>query len=172
MKKIVENPQDTLDIKTQLDTFISKTKLQQENKVELEKKIENIQTAYVDTLNDNKNLKGIIKEKDNKQTELECEINRLLQELNSMKQLEKNNEHKKAIPIKNYMSHPYQDKNNYDDDNDYKQEFYHIFSDPWKARNDVENNGHIVSEFGEVFSPEQIKYYKKLGHNITPDVRF
>ena len=65
VKKIVENPQDTLDIKTQLDTFISKTKLQQENKVELEKKIENIQTAYFDTLNDNKNLKGIIKEKVN-----------------------------------------------------------------------------------------------------------
>ena len=174
VKKIVENPQDTLDIKTQLDTFISKTKLQQENKVELEKKIENIQTAYFDTLNDNKNLKGIIKEKDNKQTELECEINRLLQlqELNSMKQLEKNNEHEKAIPIKNYMSHPYQDKNNDNDDNDYKQEFYHNFSDPWKVRNDVENNGHIVSKFGEVFSPEQIKYYKKIGHNIISDVRF
>ena len=172
VKKIVENPQDNLDIKIQLDAFISKTKLQQENIVELEKKIENIQTAYVDTLNDNKNLKGIIKEKDNKQTELECEINRLLQELNSMKQLEKNNEHKKAIPIKNYMSHPYQDKNNYDDDNDYKQEFYHKFSDPWKVRNDVENNGHIVSKFGEVFSPEQIKYYKKIGHNIISDVRF
>jgi hypothetical protein len=93
IKELVENPQDTLDIKTQLDTFISKTKLQQENIVELEKKIENIQTAYFDTLNDNKNLKGIIKEKDNKQTELECEINRLLQELNSMKQLEKNNKH-------------------------------------------------------------------------------
>ena len=85
-----------------------------------------------------------------------------------------NVDYEKSIPIKNYTSHPYQDKNNYDDDddNDYKQEFYHNFSDPWKARNDVENNGHIVSEFGEVFSPEQIKYYKKLGHNITPDVRF
>ena len=172
VKKIVENPQDTLDIKTQLDTFISKTKLQQENIVELEKKIENIQTAYVDTLNDNKNLKGIIKEKDNKQVELECENKRLLQELNNRKQLEKNNEHKKAIPIKNYMSHPYQDKNNDNDDNDYKQEFYHNFSDPWKVRNDVENNGHIVSKFGEVFSPEQIKYYKKIGHNIISDVRF
>ena len=172
IKELVENPQDNLDIKIQLDAFISKTKLQQENIVELEKKIENIQTAYFDTLNDNKNLKGIIKEKDNKQTELECEINRLLQELNSMKQLEKNNEHKKAIPIKNYMSHPYQDKNNDNDDNDYKQEFYHNFSDPWKVRNDVENNGHIVSKFGEVFSPEQIKYYKKIGHNIISDVRF
>ena len=95
VKKIVENPQDNLDIKIQLDAFISKTKLQQENIVELEKKIENIQTAYVDTLNDNKNLKGIIKEKDNKQAELQCENKRLLQELNAMKQLEEYNKHEK-----------------------------------------------------------------------------
>jgi hypothetical protein len=88
------------------------------------------------------------------------------------KNISSNNvDYAKSIPIKNYTSHPYQDNNKYDD-NDDKQEFYHNFSDPWKARNDVENNGHIVSEFGEVFSPEQIKYYKNLGHNITPDVRF
>jgi hypothetical protein len=86
VKKIVENPQDNLDIK--LDSYISKTKLQQENIVELEKKQENIQLAYFDTLNDNKKLKDRIKQKDDKQVELECENKRLLQELNAMKQLE------------------------------------------------------------------------------------
>ena len=95
IKELVDKPQDTLEIKTQLDTFISKTNLQQENIVELEKKIENIQTAYFDTLDDNKNLKGIIKEKDNKQAELQCENKRLLQELNAMKQLEEYNKHEK-----------------------------------------------------------------------------
>jgi hypothetical protein len=91
IKELVENPQDNLDIKTQLDTFISKTNLQQENIVELEKKIENIQNSYFDTLNDNKNLKEIIKSKDNKQTELEIENNRLLQELNHRKQSDEYN---------------------------------------------------------------------------------
>ena len=69
----------------------------------------------------------------------------------------------------NAYAHPYGDFNKYEDDSDYKQYFYHKFSDPWKVRNDVENNGHIVSEFGEVFSPEQIKYYKKLGYDINHD---
>jgi len=81
-------------------------------------------------------------------------------------------ETKKNTSLDNYTSHPYQDRNNYDDDSDYKKDFYHKFSDPWKVRNDVENNGYTVSEFGEVFSPEQIKYYKKLGHDITPDSNF
>jgi hypothetical protein len=98
IKELVENPQDNLDIitqldaylsktKLQLDAYISKTKLQQENIVELGKKIENIQTAYFDTLNDNKKSKDIINRQNIKQVELECEINRLLQELNAMKQL-------------------------------------------------------------------------------------
>jgi hypothetical protein len=98
INKVIENPQDNLDIitqldaylsktKLQLDAYISKTKLQQENIVELEKKIENIQTAYFDTLNDNKKSKDIINRQNIKQVELECEINRLLQELNAMKQL-------------------------------------------------------------------------------------
>jgi len=90
VKKIIEQPQDNLDIKTQLDTFMSKTILQQENIVCLETKIENIQTAYFDTLNDNKKLKEIIKEKDNKKTELEYQINKLKGEINTMKQLEEN----------------------------------------------------------------------------------
>ena len=91
VKKIVENPQDNLDIKTQLDTFIAKTTLQQENIVGLETKIENIQTSYFDVLNDNKKLKEIVKTKNHKQTELECEINRLKGEINTMKQLDEYN---------------------------------------------------------------------------------
>lgn len=91
VKKIVENPQDNLDIKTQLDTFITKTTLQQENIVGLETKIENIQTSYFDVLNDNKKLKEIVKTKNNKQAELECEINRLKGEINTMKQLDEYN---------------------------------------------------------------------------------
>lgn len=71
--------------------------------------------------------------------------------------------------MSNRNSNPYQDRNNYENDSDYKQEFYHRFSDPWKTRNDVEKNGHIVNNFGEVFSQDQVKYYQKLGHNITPD---
>jgi hypothetical protein len=91
VKEIVENPQDNLDIKAQLDTYITKTKQQQKNIIDLEKKIENIQTAYFDTLNDNKKLKEIIKTKDNKQTEVEIENNRLLQEVNNKKQLDEYN---------------------------------------------------------------------------------
>jgi hypothetical protein len=71
--------------------------------------------------------------------------------------------------MSNYNYNPYQDRNNYANDTDYKQEFYHKFSDPWRVRNDVEKNGHIVNEFGEVFTKEQVKEYKKLGHNIALD---
>ncbi len=66
-------------------------------------------------------------------------------------------------------SHPYQDYNNYNNDTEYKQELYHGFNDPWKARNDVEKKGHIVDTNGNIFSKEQIKIYNKLGHNIIPD---
>lgn len=90
VKEIVENPQDNLDIKDQLDIYIT-TKHQQQNIIDLENKIENIQTAYFDTINDNKNLKELIKTKNNKQTELEIENNRLLQELNNRKQLDEYN---------------------------------------------------------------------------------
>ena len=88
VKELIENPQDNLDIKTQLDTFIAKTILQQENIVELEQKIENIQTAYFDVLNDNKKSKEIINKQNIKHVELEYEINRLKGEINTMKQLE------------------------------------------------------------------------------------
>ncbi len=92
VKEIVENPQDNnLDIKAQLNTYITKTKQQQKNILDLENKIENIQTAYFDTINDNKKLKELIKTKDNKQTELEIENKRLLQELNNRKQLDEYN---------------------------------------------------------------------------------
>ncbi len=79
-----------------------------------------------------------------------------------------NSDHKQDF-YHNAYSHSYGDFNRYDNDNDYKQDFYHKFSDPWNVRNNVENNGYIVSEFGEVFSPEQIKYYKKLGYDINAD---
>jgi len=94
IRNLVQNPQDNLDMKTQIDTYIAKTILQQENISELERKIENIQTAYFDSLNDNKKLKDIIKEKDNKQIELQSENRRLLNELNTMKQVEKTRKHK------------------------------------------------------------------------------
>jgi hypothetical protein len=93
IRNLVQNPQDNLDIKTQLDTYIAKTILHQENIAELERKIENIQTAYFDSLNDNKKLKDIIKEKDNKQIELQVENRKLLNELNTMKQVEETRKH-------------------------------------------------------------------------------
>jgi len=71
--------------------------------------------------------------------------------------------------MSNYNSNPYQDRNIYANNTNYKQEFYHKFSDPWKVRNDVEKNGNIVNEFGEVFSKEQVKQYKKCGVEINPD---
>lgn len=71
--------------------------------------------------------------------------------------------------MSNYNSNPYQDKNIYANDTDYKREFYHKFSDPWKVRNNVEKNGHIVNDQGCVFSREQVKEYKKWGVDITPD---
>jgi hypothetical protein len=71
--------------------------------------------------------------------------------------------------MSNYNSNPYQDRNNYANNTEYKQEFYHKFSDPWKVRNDVEKNGHIVNDQGCVFSKEQVKEYKKWGVEITPD---
>ena len=39
VKEIVENPQDNLEIKAQLDTYITKTKQQKQNIVDLENKI-------------------------------------------------------------------------------------------------------------------------------------
>ena len=88
VKELIENPQDNSDIKTQLDTLNVKKILQQENIVELEQKIENIQTAYFDVLNDNKKSKEIINRQNIKHVELEYEINRLQEEINTMKQLE------------------------------------------------------------------------------------
>jgi hypothetical protein len=93
VKELVETPQGILDVKTQLNTYVSKIKQQEETILELNKKIENIQTVYFDALNDNKKLKEIIKVKDTKQTEIECEINKVVGELNGRKQLEEYNNH-------------------------------------------------------------------------------
>ena len=92
------------------------------------------------------------------------EYNKLNKNENNLKMSYDNN-----YTMSNYNSNPYQDRNNYANNTDYKQEFYHKFSDPWSVRNNVEKNGHIVNEFGEVFSREQVKNYQKLGHTITPD---
>jgi hypothetical protein len=93
VKDLVETPHGILDVKTQLNTYESKIKQQEEHISELNKKIENIQTVYFDALNDNKNLKEIIKAKDTKQTEIECEINKVVGDLNVRKQLEEYNNH-------------------------------------------------------------------------------
>jgi len=119
IKKNVENPQDNLDIKTQLDTYISKTNQQQENLLELEKKIENIQTAYFDALNDNKKLKQIIETKVIKQFELESlEINGLKKEINARKQLDEYNKQQKQEMEEKEKERVWnvhkQDKQNYD----------------------------------------------------------
>ena len=78
IKELVDNPKDNLDIKVCLDTYITKTKQQQNNIVGLEQKI-----------------KELIKPKYNKQTALEIENKRLLQELNNIKQLGEYNKKQK-----------------------------------------------------------------------------
>ena len=78
IKELVDNPKDNLDIKVCLDTYITKTKQQQNNIVGLEQKI-----------------KELKKTKYNKQTELEIENKRLLQELNNIKQLGEYNKKQK-----------------------------------------------------------------------------
>lgn len=91
IKNIVENPQDNLDIKTQLDTYMSKTKQQQEHILEVEKKMENIQIAYFDTLNDNKKIKDINNTLKTKITELEIKLNEEINKTNNKKQLDEYN---------------------------------------------------------------------------------
>ena len=44
-------------------------------------------------MNDNKKLKEILKTNNHKQRELECEINRLKEDINAMKQLEEIRKH-------------------------------------------------------------------------------
>ena len=78
IKELVDNPKDNLDIKVCLDTYITKIKQQQNNIVGLEQKI-----------------KELKKTKYNKQTELEIENKRLLQELNNIKQLGEYNKKQK-----------------------------------------------------------------------------
>ena len=79
IKELVENPKDNpkdnLDIKVCLDTYITNSKQQQNNIVGLEQKIKELKQK----------IKELIKPKYNKQTELEIENKRLLQELNNIK---------------------------------------------------------------------------------------
>jgi hypothetical protein len=88
VRELIENPQDNLDIKTQLDTYMSKTNQQQENILALEKKIENIQTAYFDALNDNKKIKEMNSALRTRISELESKLNEEVTKTNSKKQLD------------------------------------------------------------------------------------
>jgi hypothetical protein len=74
LKQTTENPENILDIKNKLETYITKINLQEANASELEHKIENIQKAYFDTINDNKKMKDENKLLRDKITQLENEI--------------------------------------------------------------------------------------------------
>lgn len=74
LKLTTENPQNILDIKNKLETYITKFNLQEGISSELENKIENIQKAYFDTINDNKKIKDENKILKEKITQLENEI--------------------------------------------------------------------------------------------------
>ncbi len=66
LKELANNPFDATDIKSQLGFSMNKNEILQNELKEMEQKLKNIQTAYVDTLKDNKKLKhekGILSEK-------------------------------------------------------------------------------------------------------------
>ncbi len=88
IKNIIENPEENLDIEIKMQTYISKTQQQQEQILELEKNIENIQTVYLDILNDNKKIKEINQTLKSKITELEIKLNEEISKTNNKKQLE------------------------------------------------------------------------------------
>jgi len=88
VRELIENPEDNLDIKTQLDTYIAKSKLQQEHILEVEKKMENIQTAYFDALNDNKKIKETNNALRTKIAGLESKLNEELSKASNKKQLD------------------------------------------------------------------------------------
>ena len=88
LKEITENPKEHLDLEQQLNSYIAKSKLQQEHILEVEKKIENLQTAYVDTLNDNKKTKKINTDLRTRIAELESKFNEEISKTNNKKQLD------------------------------------------------------------------------------------
>jgi hypothetical protein len=56
IKEMTMNPQNQEDIKNQLEFTITKNELIEKQLLEMEQKIKNIQTAYLDTLKDNEKL--------------------------------------------------------------------------------------------------------------------
>jgi hypothetical protein len=91
LKEITENPKEHLDLEQQLNSYIAKSKLQQEYILEVEKKMENLQTAYFDVLNDNKKIKEINTDLRSKIAELEIKLNKEIGKTNNMKQLDEYN---------------------------------------------------------------------------------
>jgi hypothetical protein len=57
LKELATNPLDATDVKSQLDFSMNKNEMLQNELNEMEQKIKNVQTAYVDTLKDNEKLK-------------------------------------------------------------------------------------------------------------------
>jgi len=57
LKQTTEDPQNTLDIKNKLETYITKFNLQEEMSRELKTKMENIEKEYFETKRDNEKIK-------------------------------------------------------------------------------------------------------------------
>ena len=88
LKEIIENPKEHLDLEQQLNSYIAKSKLQQEYILEVEKKMENLQTAYFDVLNDNKKFKEINNVLRTKNIELERKLNEEVSKASNKTQLD------------------------------------------------------------------------------------
>jgi hypothetical protein len=88
LKEITENPKEYLDLEQQLNSYIAKSKLQQEHILEVEKKMKNIQTKYIDTLNDNKKTKEMNIYLRTRIAELEIKLNKEISKTNNKKQLD------------------------------------------------------------------------------------
>jgi hypothetical protein len=57
IKEMSENPHNSIDFQTQLELYINKNKILEEEIENMNKKIKNIQTAYFDAINDNEEMK-------------------------------------------------------------------------------------------------------------------
>lgn len=88
LKEITENPKEHLDLEQQINSYIAKSKLQQEHILGFEKKMENLQIAYFDVLNDNKKIKEINNTLRTKIAELESKLNEEISKANVKKQLD------------------------------------------------------------------------------------
>jgi uncharacterized protein (UPF0335 family) len=54
---MTDKPQNNMETQTQLELYINKTKILEEEVENVNKKIKNIQTAYFDAINDNEKMK-------------------------------------------------------------------------------------------------------------------